>query len=103
MSLARPLTRSGERVRTVVVEFTGREPVAVVRKAFAVIAFNDTRCVDATRLREQFVARGSPRSALQPALGSAFNAGAPIQGPRGAEPGLCARRCRRRRARPGCR
>ena len=59
---------AGQRVRTVevVVELLGRKPAAVVRTAFAVLAFDDTGCVDATRLREQQHAR--IENALAPVL-----------------------------------
>jgi hypothetical protein len=50
---------AGRRVRTVevVVELVGRKPAAVVRTAFAVLAFDDTGCIDAARLRKQQCAR----------------------------------------------
>jgi len=50
---------AGQRVRTVevVVELIGRKPVAVFRTSFAVLAFDDTGCVDVTRLRKQQYAR----------------------------------------------
>jgi hypothetical protein len=50
---------AGQRVRTVevVVELAGREPVAVVRQAFAVLAFDAAGSVDVTRLRKQQYAR----------------------------------------------
>jgi len=46
---------AGQRVRTVevVVELLGRKPVAVVRRSFAILGFDDAGCVDITRLRKQ--------------------------------------------------
>lgn len=50
---------AGQRVRTVevVVEIAGRQPVAVVRQAFAVLAFDAVGSVDVARLRKQQYAR----------------------------------------------
>ena len=50
---------AGQRVRTVevVVELAGREPVAVVRQAFAVLAIDAAGRVDLARLRKQQYAR----------------------------------------------
>ena len=50
---------AGQRVRTVevVVELAGRQPVAVVRQAFAVLAFDAVGSVDVARLRKQQYAR----------------------------------------------
>ena len=50
---------AGQRVRTVevVVELVGREPAAVVRTSFGVLAIDDAGCVDASRLRTQQHAR----------------------------------------------
>jgi hypothetical protein len=50
---------AGQRVRTaeVVVELVGREPAAVVRTSFGVLAIDDAGCVDASRLRAQQLAR----------------------------------------------
>ena len=57
---------AGQRVRTVelVVELVDRKPAAVVRMAFAVLAFDDTGCLDISRLRKQQNAR--IESALAP-------------------------------------
>jgi hypothetical protein len=59
---------AGQRVRTieVAVALAAREPVAVVRKAFAVLAFDHSGCLDASRLRKQQYAR--IENALAPAL-----------------------------------
>ena len=50
---------AGQRVRTaeVVVELVGREPAAVVRTSFGLLAIDDAGCVDASRLRAQQHAR----------------------------------------------
>jgi hypothetical protein len=50
---------AGQRVRTVevVVEVIDRKPVAVVRRSFAILGFDDAGCVDVTRLRKQQHAR----------------------------------------------
>jgi len=50
---------AGQRIRTVevVVELAGRKPVAVVRSAFSVLAFDNIGCVDTSRLRRQEYAR----------------------------------------------
>lgn len=50
---------AGQRVRTaeVVVELVGREPAAVVRTSFGVLAIDDAGCVDVSRFRKQQYAR----------------------------------------------
>jgi hypothetical protein len=61
---------AGQRVRSaeLIVQLLGREPVAVVRTSFSVLAFDAAGCLDMGRLRTQQMAR--LETMLAPVLGS---------------------------------